>query len=393
MVNLQLIADYMQKYDLAAVVAMDPLNTTILKNFYSYIHLYTVDWANHPTIVAFPRGDEPFVVDFMSWNPPAEMRPAWIKEYYPGTQIGMCGLGKNLADLAEALKQRGAHKGAIGLDLQFLPVAAMETLQSFLPDANFVDATNLFLQIRAVKSEKEIGFIKKAIAIQEEALGEVIKSYREGATIQGLSRLFITEVVNRGGDFRWAINRGVATRWHDQPCPWPDPRFSDDYAITANAESEICFDTGVAYEGWITDMARGIYLGDPPPEVANRHKVLARAHEVMRTVIRPGMTARQLWVACHKALRAEFGDSYMSNFGRPGMPFCVIHCVGLFCHERPWVSLPEPAELHDDEVTFEVNSVFTIEPGCLEDMYVLAENGPVRLHTLPQELIVVPFRP
>lgn len=171
----------------------------------------------------------------------------------------MCGLRKNLTDLAEALKQRGAHKGAIGLDLQFLPVTAMQTLQSLLPDTTFVDATNLFVQIRAVKSEKEIKFIKKAVAIQEEALGEVIKSYREGAMVQGLSRLFITEVVNRGGDFRWAINRGVATRWHDQPCPWPDPRFSDDFTITANAGAEICFDTGVAYEGWITERSQNYY--------------------------------------------------------------------------------------------------------------------------------------
>ena len=80
MVNLQLTADYMKKHDLAAVVATDPWNTAILKNFYSYVHLYTVDWSNHPTIVAFPKEDEPFVVDFMSWHPPVEMRPAWIKK-------------------------------------------------------------------------------------------------------------------------------------------------------------------------------------------------------------------------------------------------------------------------------------------------------------------------
>lgn len=33
------------------------------------------------------------------------------------------------------------------------------------------------------------------------------------------------------------------------------------------------------------------------------------------------------------------------------MPWCLMHSVGLFCHERPWASVSWPAGVHSGEVT------------------------------------------
>lgn len=93
MVDISRIQRYLEEHGLDAVIATEPLTTSYLKNLYSWDHV-TMDFSNHPTFPVFPRRGDPFIIDYMSWNPPAEMRPAWIKEYYPAPESACVGCAR-----------------------------------------------------------------------------------------------------------------------------------------------------------------------------------------------------------------------------------------------------------------------------------------------------------
>jgi Xaa-Pro aminopeptidase len=63
------------------------------------------------------------------------------------------------------------RKGKIGiLGKGKMPVAFYEYLVKNLPEATFVDASDLVDEIKAVKSDEEIQLIKKAVALQDETM-------------------------------------------------------------------------------------------------------------------------------------------------------------------------------------------------------------------------------
>ena len=388
MIDISRIQRYLEEHGLDAVMATEPLTTSYLKNLYSLDHV-TMDFTNHPTFPVFPRRGDPFIIDYMSWNPPPEVRPSWIKQYYPGQGSGLLGLEKNLVELAGALHEHGLQHARLGIDLGFFPVTAFHRLQELMPDVEFVNAQSLFWQLRAVKSEQELGFIRRAVEASEKAFLEIVKSASEGASVRELGRVFARAVFGPGTEYRWCSVLSIQPEWFEQPPAAASVYFSPDYRLRKDDHVAICFDMGVACEGYISDMARALYVGRAPPELEARfdfHRVVQR---IVSVLLKPGMSAREVWQACHEAFKRELGDDYISLLGLPGIPFAGLHGVGLAAHERPYVSFQEPLEAHDEDVRFETNTVFTIEPGCTEDMYVLADSGPQRLTTLPLQLYCV----
>jgi Xaa-Pro dipeptidase len=388
MVDIQRIKRYLEQHELDAVVATNPLTTCYLKNLYSTDHAI-MDFANHPTFPVFPRHGDPFIIDYMSWNPPPEVRPSWIKQYYPGQGSGLLGLEKNLVELAGALHEHEFQDARIGIDLDFLPVKAFRWLQELMPGVEFVNAQALFWQLRATKSEKELGFIRRAVEASEKAFLELIESAHEGASVRELGRVFARAAFGPDTEFRWCSVLSIQTEWFEQPPSTPNVYFSPGYRLRKGDSKAVCFDMGVACEGYISDMARALYVGQAPPEIEARFEFHRTVQRIVCELLVPGMNAREVWQACHEAFKREIGDDYTSLLGLPGIPFSGLHGVGLGAHERPYVSWNEALEAHDKDVHFEVNTVFTIEPGCTEDMYVLTESGPRRLTTLPLQLYCV----
>ncbi len=388
MVDIHRIQRYLEAKDLDAIIATEQRTTSYLKNLYSTDHV-TMDFSNHPTFPVFPRYGDPFVIDYMSWNPPLEVRPSWIKRYYPGQGSGLLGLEKNLIELAEALHEHGLQHARLGIDLDFLPVTAFHRLQELLPDVEFVNAQSLFWQLRAVKSEKELGFIKRAVKASEKAFLEVVKSAGEGASVRELGRVLARAAFGPGIEDRWCGVLNLQTEWFEQLPRTANVFFSPDYRLRRDDSAAVCFDMGVACQGYISDIARGLYVGQAPPRIEARFQSHRDVQQIVCELLKPGMSAREVWQTCNEAFERELGVEYISLLGLPGIPFTGLHGVGLAGHERPYVSFHEPLEAHDVNVRLEINTVFTIEPGCTEDMYVWTDSGPQRLTTLPLQLYCV----
>lgn len=387
--QLERMHRYMDLHGLDAVAAMDPMTVAYLINCYCRGLMPShVEFKHHSVFPVFPRRSQAFVIDFprIVFDPPAEVRPSWIKEFYRGSGGGFAGPEPNVAKLAEVVRQRGLDHGRIGLDMDFVPVNLMKLVQQALPAVEFVDAQPLYTQMRAIKTDKELRFIRQAISIAEEGFWATLRAWHPGTTTDDLFRVYATTIVSLGSDRIGCNFSQIYRQWFEQPCQRRDMRFGR-WIIQEDDTTAIKFDFGGGWEGYNSDMNRRVYAGTPPKEWVGRVQADVRVSDVIVSVIRPGMSAREVHAAGREAITREFGVEILSP--PAGEEYTFMHSIGLKTHEEPIVAFGEPAELHDPDLTYEVNTVFDLEPTWIEDMFVVTADGVKRLTTLPRRLFSV----
>src|SRR5262245_16783906 len=84
--------------------------------------------------------------------------------------------------VAAALQERKLERAVIGAERLFMSVSMFEKLCQALPQAEFRDASPLFLELRAVKSEEETRRLRCVARATQGALGAAIRSLRPGTS-------------------------------------------------------------------------------------------------------------------------------------------------------------------------------------------------------------------
>src|SRR5260370_302090 len=85
------------------------------------------------------------------------------------------------ASVIESVKGRGLMEGRVGL-VGRIPVQQYETLKQGLPRATFVDFTPQMLQLRLIKSDEEIEFLRKGAGFCDLAIEALEREVRPGIT-------------------------------------------------------------------------------------------------------------------------------------------------------------------------------------------------------------------
>lgn len=390
---------YMEEHTLDAVFAMDQFTTAFLRRFWQGGHIRTLRFDDHPCFPVFPRKDDPFVVDYMSWVPPEEVRPDWFKQYYKGRGSGMDGEHINLEVLADALRERGLDRAKIGLDLDEAPYSAVAYLQDLLPHVELVNAQVLFSQLRQVKEPWQIELIREAVAVLETAYLDTLKQVKEGVTARELARHQMAQCIKGGMIMSWCSPLDIASRWFpQQPEELHLYMSEEDWPVKRNDEIEIFWDMGGERQGYNADMSRAFYLGTPPDDMVAKYEQLARWQVVARNTIVRDMPVAEAYEAMRAALMKEFG--FVWGF---------LHGIGIFAHENPYLDLGLPLDrltTARNDLRFEVGTVMAFEPfrkidpddpdglkgeegGCIEDDWLMTEEGWQRLGSLPQKLFVI----
>ena len=91
--------------------------------------------------------------------------------------------------------------GTIGMNgLGTLPVSMIDRLRRNFLDATFVDATDMVDQIKAIKSEEELEYIREACQWQDTAMRVVFKGLKPGMCLTEVAARAEYEVIRRGGE-------------------------------------------------------------------------------------------------------------------------------------------------------------------------------------------------
>jgi len=286
--------------------------------------------------------------------------------------------------LAGFLRDKGFAGKRIGVELEnyYFSAKAYLVLKEELPDATFVDATALVNWQRAVKSDEEIVFMRRAARITEKVIHGIVERVEPGMKKNAL----VAEI------FRDAI-RGTDEGWGDYAALVPLLPSGADAAAPHLTWDGRPFEKGQAtffeiagcYRRYHAPISRTVFLGQPPQHMLDAVKAVVEGVEAGLDAARAGNRAGQV----AEALYASLEKAGIKREGRCGYPIGLSYPPDW--GERTISFRPE------DETILEPGMTFHFMPGLwmadwgleITESILIKESGPAEaLCNLPRELIV-----
>lgn len=356
------------KEGLDAIIAMSPENFAYASG--AFISTVRLIRPRHAYAVLPAKGD-PFNI-VCSIEESLTRAESWIPDVRTYTEFAE----QPVEVLARELKKQGLDKGKLGIDLDYLPASAYADLKASLPNAEFVNTTEMVSEIRVIKSESEITLLETTTKQTHRAVLDAMAASKLGDSEADMAQKIANNIINYGADgtLFMAFGSGARTA-HPHTTAQPD--------VFPKPGDIIRFDVGGTYGAFASDFARTYSAGDPTAEQRQIHAALVRIQRATIEAMKPGVTAEDLFHLC-KELYPKHGLTFT-------MPH-IGHSFGVELHESPML---RPG----DKTPLKAGMIINIEPMVkhasgtyhTEDLVLVTENG-YRLLTLglaPEELPVI----
>jgi len=280
--------------------------------------------------------------------------------------------GMDFKDIISKLSNNPIKKIGIG-NWNIFPYTLFKELHDLYPNAEFIEANNLLLNVQSIKTKAEIPYIIEAYRITEEALKTALESARPGKKeweIESAARIKMLELGAEGTPYPIWVCSGDNTRL--SLCR------STNKAI--NKDELVQLTIGAKYMGYCGNMCRPFVIGKVPKSVRSLMEVALEAVAYSMDAIRPGVIASDVFKGYFKIL----SKYHYENFTLYG----PAHGTGSSEVEGLWLA---------------ENANFVIKPGMLfnidiwlsdgnnglryEDGILVTENGIKELTTYRREII------
>ena len=240
--------------------------------------------------------------------------------------------------------------------------------------AEWIDATDIIRDLRMVKSDREIAYIRQICGIASQGFARVPEIANTGQSLSSVFREFKRMLLELGADDVPYLVGGVDHPSYDDVISPPDDRTLTDGQI-------LMLDTGATLNGYFCDFDRNYAVVTPTASAQRAYAKLYDATDAAMELARPGVRACDLFAAMAKSM-----DTQNSDVGRFG------HGLGMQLTE--WPSLAA----WDDTIIRE-NMVLTLEPSIdvdgggimvTEENILITDGAPILLSTrAPKELPVL----
>ena len=272
--------------------------------------------------------------------------------------------------LRRVLKDAGLENATLGADDPRV-LAWMERMG--LPGIKSVDATNVFREIRMVKSENELALMREAARINEIGIDAAIAAVHEGALWAEVERSFFTEVARNDGSGCYIVTT-LGGLPHGKVVP---------------GES-LFLDSLAGYKHYLGDIGRTLIVGEPSSELKRRAGAMFNGWQAACEMIRPGVK------------RSALIDKTVDVVRREGFPeyfYVSPHSLGLEHTDNPVPLGPDVFGEGNFDFTLQENMVINIDMpyfelgwGTLhmEDTVQVTKDGFDPLTSMRTELRVIP---
>jgi ectoine hydrolase len=216
--------------------------------------------------------------------------------------------------LADAvIRARGWDDLSIGVEMDnyYFSAACYASLQRHLPNAGFVDATGLVNWRRAVKSSREIEYMRRAARIVEAMHARILELLEPGLPknrlIAEIYHTGITGADGFGGDYPAIVP--LAPSGADASAPhltWDERPFKRDEGTF--------FEIAGCYRRYHCPLSRTVYLGSPPQKFLDTEKAVLEGIDAALDAARPGNSCEGVEAAWRKVI-ARYGIEKESRCG------------------------------------------------------------------------------
>jgi Xaa-Pro dipeptidase len=283
-------------------------------------------------------------------------------------------------ELGNVLKdfQKGKPSAKIGLSgSKYCALEFYETIRDSLNPKAMLQKTNIIEYLKSIKSETEIRNMKVAGRLADmgiEKIHELLAT--ENLTEREVTRQAMAHMFAQGADtvsFDMMVQSG------------PN---SGDFFLARPRDRKIqkgdtiLIDIGCRYNGYSSDMARGVAYGKVDKEKQRLLDTCLEAWRAGMSALRPGMTGAEADVAANEVLKRE-GYPHMAGEGRG-----CAHSTGMDPEEEIPVVGPNSQDVlvENQTIAFEITLLIPGYAGTrVEDTVVIRKDGAESLTNHPYE--------
>ena len=364
MVNrIKLVKSCLDKWGISALLVSNPVNIFYLSGFLGLAPDEREAWMLITKTNAYFFTDGRYLNKAQNSN--VKGQNFLIQEIYftKNIQMGVQSITK---------KEKLERIGFEGEDMTFAEYEKFKELMNLTP------TDRLIVRLRQDKDPEEITKIKKACALGDRALQDLITTIKIGQTEKEIAQKLIRLIEKNGAEPAFypivAVDESTSS-------PHYDTKTNGKLKIQKN--SVILIDFGVRYQNYCSDITRIFFCGKPKSEIINVYQKLLEIQNNSINRLIDQSKAKEIDKYCRESLEKK---------KLPNFPHSTGHGIGLQVHEYPKISA-----VSNDILT--KNQVFTIEPGIylpekwglrIEDTVVMkADKKPEVLTKFKKDVFII----
>lgn len=365
--RLDLVIDSMAKDNIDVLITMTPENIYYLTGFDSY--------GYYQYAAAIVNKDRRVVLVIRNIEETQAKGQSWLKEIVPYKIEN----DNPVMLTVDILQQMVGAKGRIGIEESsfFLTVDTYEIFKIELENCEFIDQTYLIKEIRLIKSDEELVYVRKAAEFTDLAHEVCLENIKVGQLETQLHGKMIGAMHEAGADWlSTPVLMNCEGMWvHKTPFEKPFEK-----------GKVLCTELNGCYKRYNSTASRAFSIGKPSPKVLEVYSIVKQALEAACEAAKPGVRIYELDVIARKIITdAGYGEAHLhrTSFG-VGVGYPV------FCFEH---MSSQPNDHH----TLEPGMVITIEPSIylddfairLGDNLIITDDGAEVVHKFSRELAII----
>lgn len=340
-------AEFSRRYDVIRT-AMRQANLAFLIVFgtgsaYNEIAYLSNFLVSREAMLVFPLEGEPALFVQMYNHVPTARQMASISDVRWG--------GPDTAvSAAENLLERGLGESRVGV-VGAISYKQYASIRRLLPDARLVDFSPQMIQLRLVKSDEEIEFLRKGAEFSDLAMEALEHEVRPGITEHELTAIVEKAYLGLGG--KTHIHYMATTPMHNPIVCVPAQHQSNRIIEKGDV---LITEISAHYHGYPGQILRPFAIGEPPtPQYQHMYDVAVETFHRIANIIRPGATVDDVLDAGEYIHSAAFTiyDDLLHGFGGGYLP-------PVLRTRRTSARPPAP-------FTFEENMTVVIQPNVITE--------------------------
>jgi Xaa-Pro aminopeptidase len=247
------------------------------------------------------------------------------------------------ADCAVPVLKQHGHRtiGLVGPGS--MPHAFMTRLQDALGGAvKFVDATDFIDRLKAIKSDEEVGLIRRCCEMQDAVFAKVAAKIKPGMRDIDVTALAQYEGQVLGSEQGIFLGSsapvGQAARFA--------PRHFQGRTLKQGDHLVLLIENN-GPGGYFAEIARTLVLGKASNELTDGFEAMKEAQDYTLSLMKPGASCRDI---------ANAHDAYMKQRGLPPE-------IRLYAHSQGYDMVERPMLRADETMPLEVGMNFAVHPG------------------------------
>jgi len=299
-------AEYVKRYSaIRDVMKKDSLDAILISGARgsSEVHYLSNYLAQSPCWLLFPReGEATVFIHFFNHQPCAKAQSIVedVRWYGPTP----------MSTLVEEIRHRNLATNRIGLvSMRAMAYGHVTELQRQFPEAEFIDFGPQFGRIRRVRSEEELGYLRKSGYLTDLACEALEKNLRPGLTEHDVLSIVYSAYIKNGGDPGIHFIASTNMDSPDRFVPWQKQT-----SRVLEKGSVVITELTVSYWGYSTQIHRPFAIAkEPSPIYRKLFDAALECYENIRKICRPGTTSEQI-IAASSIIEESGFTSYDSVF-------------------------------------------------------------------------------